>query len=307
MGQIKFKGKGIVSIQDGGRKGYRAFGVPVSGFMDRQSAWKANWLAGNEMGAPLFECFYGGQKFYFSQPCVVGICGAAEQVRINDDPISTGESIFIKRGDELTIDSINRGFITYVAVGGKIHAEEVLHSMSTYVPSKIGGHKGRNLQKGDIIKVEERIGKKRKLPEKWERYISSQSTLRYIKGPEFHILSEYSKKQMNRESFYVDTNSNRMGYRLEGVKLEFKKSFQIPSSPVVPGTIQLPEVGSPIVIMADGQTTGGYPRIGSIVDADLDDLTQIAPGNKVRFQKIEMEEADRIYREWMKKFHQETV
>lgn len=304
MGSVIYKGKGIANIQDMGRIGYRQYGVPISGYLDRQSAWKANWLAGNPLDSALFEFFYSDFQLKFLFDCTIGICGAADEVILNDHIFTVEESIQIKKGDHLKIGALKNGLITYVAVSGNFSLKQQLNSFSTYTPSRLGGFKGRILKEGDKIDFHHtEVRKRRVLPDEWKHFFPKNCTLRYMEGPEYHLLEDFSKNVMNQSSFKISRHSNRMGYRTEGVVLKSSIDFEMPSLPVVPGTLQLPKSGFPIILMNDGQTTGGYLRIGTIISPDLGDLAQTRPGARIRFKKVTLSEANTIYRVWYNKFH----
>ena len=273
MGKLKvIKSSPLVTIQDFGRFGYRRYGIPQSGAMDKEFMVAANRMVGNPDGAPVVEFAMGGLKLVAEERTSVSVVGAPAFV--NDGKIEANAIILEKR-DVLEINPPDYVY-GYLGIGGIINSNEDFGSKSTYLSAGFGGMGGRELQPKDILQsgdpvlhlVQESVpGRMTNNPEK----------IRILKGPEWSLLKELPDQKI----FKVDPSSNRIGIRLNGnLACDFQ---EIASSAVVPGTIQLPSNGQPIVLMNDCQTTGGYPRIGKVLDEDLGKLAQVRSGSKITF------------------------
>lgn len=278
---------GLLTIQDGGRFGYRRFGIPTSGFMDHHAAAVANWLVGNVQNAPLFEMIQVGASFRFHAPCTIAITGADLQARIGNKSIKTYTQYYIDEGDILDLGRSNHGYIAYLAISGQLLAEKILNSCSTYFSADMG----RMLVAGDEVRfIPSAKPSERMIPDHFIQKYSSDRVVRFIPQIEDNALIEVFCQNI----YTVASNSNRMGVRLicngERVLLP-----QIITAPIAQGCIQLPPSGDPIVNMADGQTTGGYPIIGTIVYYDLPHFAQQSPGSKVKFSAISVEEAFALF------------
>lgn len=285
MGKLTVIDGGLfTTIQDLGRIGFRKYGVPTSGVMDQKSYELANWLVGNSNGSPVLELTMKGGRYRFESDAVIAITGALMNPKVNGLEVEMNYSLEIKKGDEFELGFASRGCRAYLAIQGELKGAKVMESYSTYTLGKFGGFKGRTLQKGDILEWETRdqdfevqAAPKEKIP-----YFSSKITVRIMKGIEWNWISETSKKQLLNSRFEISSQSNRMGIRLDGISLE-GKAQQMISSPVIPGIIQLPPNGKPIILMQDGQTVGGYPRIAKVLDEDLWRLGQVKPGDQISF------------------------
>lgn len=291
----------LASIQDSGRKKFRQYGIPVSGTMDQLSAWRANKLIGNDFEDPVVEIFYTGFKCRFNCDQFIAVTGAAKGIMINGENRSAQFVHKINQGDELEIRDLGEGFISYLSFSGIFAIEKTLDSYSTNTVSNFGGLNGRYLQKGDFVPIIERprTFEKGSLP----KYIFQFSDpIRFIEGPDYQLLNENSKNELVSQAYSVLSDSNRMGYRLSGDDLVFSEKVALPSRVTVPGIIQLTNNHQLIVIMKDGQTTGGYPRLGAIIAADLDRFAQHKPGDKISFQKISYQEAIGALIEYKKLF-----
>lgn len=266
----------MATIQDFGRFGYRRYGIPQSGAMDRERMSFANHLVGNPDHYPVMEFAMQGMKLEAVEKTSLSVVGAA--LKVNGDPVQDS-CLILNQGDVLEISSPDRVY-GYLAMGGKIDAKEDFGSVSTFLMAGFGGIDGRSLKAGDILHSEQgqmEIHKKSFSDGEGEHPVK----ISIMKGPEWHVLRELPDTKI----FQIDPSSNRMGIRLTSNRLE-NDSKEIASSAVVPGTIQLPPNGQPIVLMNDCQTTGGYPRIGKVVEADMGKLAQIRPGESVVFSLI---------------------
>ncbi len=284
---------GITTIQDSGRLGYRKLGVPVSGYMDRFSAFDA--LAQFDSGSynAVFETYYEGLKMKFHFDCMVSISGAASKVLLNEKTLENFSLIKVSESDIVEIKEFEKGYISYLAFSYPIKLEKILNSYSHLTGFNFEGLPGY-LKKGDIIRFDY-IPFKPKKSIYNQKFYASEITVRYLTGPEYDYLDDSSTEVFNTESFIIEKESNRIGYRLEGKKLINTKS-QINSSSTFPGTLQLTNEGKIIILMRDSQVTGGYPRIGNIIWSDLNYVAQMKPGGKIRFKPISEEDAMKLYK-----------
>ncbi len=302
----------LATIQDLGRYGFQQYGVIVSGAMDMFSLRIANLLVGNEEGEAAIEVTLMGTTIQFKEDRVISITGGNLKPTIDEKPVPLWRPILVKENSVLSFTGCESGCRAYIAVAGGLTVPEVMDSKSTYLRGEIGGFKGRALQEGDMIffakENDDSIKLKKMLQAKlkgdffaaadWyvpvEQYMSKKS-LRVVKGPEFDLFSGKSQQQFFEQEFQITPQSDRMGYRLFGPSLQLKKSFELLSEAVANGTIQVPSDGNPIVLLADRQTTGGYPRIGQIAAVDLPIIAQLKPGDRVRFQEITLVQAEKLY------------
>lgn len=298
------------SVQDLGRYGYRKQGVVVSGAMDTTALRIGNRLVGNKEAAAALEITLVGPKLLFEKDALISICGGDLSPHIDGCLVPLWRPVLVKSGSILQFGAPKLGCRSYIAVAGGIDVPKVMGSRSTYVRGEFGGLEGRNIKEGDrllIGKASELAccfmsqlagrGKKRFSAAKWGFFstwlpaYSSESVVRIIRGPQFEWFTERAQKEFFTRSFHITTNSDRMGYRLGGGKLELRGTAELFSGAVSIGTIQVPPEGNPIILMADCQTTGGYPNIGYVVSVDIPILAQLKPGDFVKFQEISLEQA----------------
>lgn len=276
------------TIQDLGRCGFRKFGVPVCGAMDSKSMRDANKIVGNPESNPVIEqTFYGG-IYKFNEPAIISITGSNSGPTLNDRQIPQYEAIRVESGDKLEIHHPSRGCRSYLAIQGHIDVPKVLDSYSTYLLGSFGGYEGRTLRVDDEIRWMFSLDESliMEFPKKDIPYFSSKIVVDIEKGLEFEIFDEPTLDLFRSTSFAVSSQSNRMGIRLSGEKIGFNR-LEMVSSPVVPGIIQLPPSGNPIILMNDSQTIGGYPRIGVVKESELWRLGQVKSGDQIRFNIIE--------------------
>lgn len=281
----------LLTVQDAGRTGYRKLGVPVSGFMDDFSARVANYLVGNPGDAPLLEFLLAGPKLEFNASAVFAVAGDAK-VKLNGAPIEPWMSHWAKRGDTLEVGTLESGLYGYIAFGGGIKCERLLGSCSTYPRAGLG----RPLKAGERLSIGYALltGREgRFLPPKLRPdYSSNKVEVRVVLGPDLDHFTEDGIETFLGSTYTVTPESDRMGYRLEGPVIEHsEKGPDIVTGPLVPGSVQVPGNGRPIVMMKDAQTTGGYARIATVISTDIHLLAQSRPGTKVRFREVTPDEA----------------
>ncbi|MCA6212943.1 MAG: antagonist of KipI [Thermococcaceae archaeon] len=285
----------LTTVQDLGRIGYQKFGVPVSGVMDEVSARLTNYLVGNYDNAPLLEFVLRGPTIRFHSSAVFAVGGDVE-VKLNGVPINPWESYWAKRGDVLEIGTLKTGMYGYIAFAGGICCERILGSCSTYLRANFG----RALKSGDTLSLGYAIltGKDgKKLPEAFVPKYSNESEVRVILGPQEDHFTEEGIRTFLSSTYEVTPESDRMGYRLEGPKIEHsEKGADIITDAIPLGAIQVPKSGKPIIMLADRQTTGGYAKIGVVARVDIPKVAQTRPGGKIRFRAVSVEDAQKALR-----------
>ncbi|MFK7773568.1 MAG: biotin-dependent carboxyltransferase family protein [Saprospiraceae bacterium] len=276
MGSFEIIKAGMMtSIQDLGRKGLAYFAIPTSGVMDKNAAQVALLILNKKENCPLIECTSSAPEIKFSDAIRIVITGADFNWKLNNKPINRNSILSIKKNDILKGSFSKDGLRGYIALDGDLEIDQIYDSFSTYTNAKLGGYQGRLLQKGDVLRW------------KNSNFIFSKNKIIPIKkGPEFFLLSKKSIELLTTNIYRIGIDSNRMGIRLEGEKLGDSNVQLENSVPVLPGFIQLPPSGLPIIVLQDGQTTGGYPRIAYIQDQYLSALNQIPLGGEFQFQLI---------------------
>ncbi|WP_299114263.1 biotin-dependent carboxyltransferase family protein [uncultured Winogradskyella sp.] len=281
---IKVLKSGLFStIQDKGRFGYGAFGVPKSGTMDLYSAKLANTLLGNAATDAVLEITMTGPKLKFEVESYIVICGADISPSINGEMIQNNKVYSILKGDIIEFGKLKSGLRTYMAVKGGFKTEIVLGSQSYYKPITIND----SITKGDVLSFNALTTKSKpsKLFSKLKLIDFSSEIINVFKGPEFELLSNLQKDQLKSAQFMVSKLYNRMAYQLSPLINNDLKS--ILTGPVLPGTVQLTPSGQLIVLMRDCQTTGGYPRVLQLTESAINLLSQKKERDILTFNLIE--------------------
>ncbi len=290
---------GVLStLQDEGRYGQRKYGVITSGPMDLFAHRAANILVGNDGGAAVLEMTLLGPSMVAQKDMLLSLCGADMEVDIDGNRVPFWRPFLIRKGDQLNVHYAVKGCRAYLAVYGGFEVKPVMGSRSTYLRARIGGHQGRALQAGDVLPVkQEVVGDNLHYPGSVSAFIrpdyEGNPVVRVVRGKEAALFTDASRRNLLAQSYIVTAQSDRMGYRLEGMKLELSDGVpsEMISEAVIQGTIQVPPSGQPILLMADCQTTGGYPRIAHVITADLPLAAQVKPGGKLRFREVSHREA----------------
>lgn len=274
-----------LTVQDMGRQGYLAAGVPRGGAMDRWSLAALNHMIGNARGAAGFEWALSGGALEFRDNTTLALGGADAVCALNGVTLEPYRAVNAKAGDTLVVDRITNGRFLYIAVAAGIACEPVLGSRSTYMAGGFGGIDGRRLESGDSVEtgVVRRHGRHQVIDPLPRHLRPSTRT-----GPIRVVTRSFDHGNVTDEiittSYTVSAASDRTGYRLEGPASSSGGS--VTSEPVCPGAIQLPPGGAPIVLMADAPTTGGYRLLGSVITADLGSFSQKVPGDNVTFEEV---------------------
>ncbi len=290
----------FTTVQDKGRWGYQAYGMPVAGAMDRYAHRAANILLGNDPDEAALEMTLMGGTYRFRDAAWVAVCGADMQGTLDGAPIQNWSSLFVPAGGELSFQYAAAGCRAYLAVQGGFDVPLVLGSRSTYTRGGIGGVEGRALKSGDVLKHGPagagRVSA-RTLPADLVPLYGGEVVLRVLLGPQDDFFTQAGLDTLFGGRYVISDEADRMGYRLEGAKIEHGKKPDIVSDALCQGAIQVPGHGMPIVMMADRQTTGGYAKIGAVIGPDLSLLAQAKPGDAVRFALCTEAEAVAALRE----------
>lgn len=293
------------TIQDQGRYGWQHLGINPAGAMDRFSAHLANSLVGNDAGQPVIELHFPAAAFFFERPALIAVSGADFNAALNGEDIPPGQPVLVNKYSILQFQRLNRGARAYLAIEGGLEIDQWLNSYSTHLKASAGGHLGRSLQTDDEIRLgsainwEPYLGRKEfyLLPwhasSDWEKQPSAEINI--LPGKEWVRLTEASQSQLTEQTFTLTPQSDRMGYRLQGEPLELASKEEMVSTAVNFGTLQLLPNGQLIILMADHQTTGGYPRVGHVISAHHSRLAQLRPGEPVRFKFTDHQHAEELF------------
>lgn len=286
----------FTTVQDAGRWGYQAYGVSVTGAMDRFAYRVANLLAGNAPDAAALEMTVFGGTYHFERACYVALTGADMQAELNGAKTANWSSFFVPAGSELNLGYAASGCRAYMAVHGGIDVPLVLGSRATYTRAGFGGVDGRALQCSDRLNLVETPTAcaqphARMLPTQFIPNYDTHIHLRVLLGPQDDLFTPEGIETLFNSTYTITTDADRMGYRLEGPVIAHRAKADIVSDALCQGAIQVPGHGMPIVMMADRQTTGGYTKIGAVIGSDLSLLAQATPGNTVSFHPCTDEEA----------------
>ncbi|SEL14391.1 antagonist of KipI [Parapedobacter koreensis] len=299
------------TIQDMGRWGYLSQGVPISGAMDRLAARIANLAVGNTGEQAVIEFTYGNAAFQAETDILLAYSGDGAILEANSTPLPPDRPLFIPTGTYIHLATNPSGCRSYLAVAGGWDVPEALGSRSTYTTAAIGGLQGRALQGGDMLQAcssltDITVELFRRLQRqtinyppwgiaRWLFLSKKRNTVRIVPAHEFTWFRGESVVNFLSSPFTVSTTSNRMGYQLDGPPTHRFVSRELLSTAVAPGTIQVTGNGSLVLLMADCQTTGGYPRIAQVAAVDMPLCAQFKPGDIIYFKEISRIEAEKLY------------
>jgi biotin-dependent carboxylase-like uncharacterized protein len=293
------------TVQAGARTGFRHAGVPFSGPADAVSMALANRLVGQSPEAPSIEIAYGPAAFRFEVDVQIAVAGAPALVRIAGTEAAQHRTLKVRAGELVEIGAATAGARIYLSVNGRLECETFLGSSSTYLPAALGGHRGRALRKGDQLELSPlpdvsplETSESLRLP------VSRSFALRAVAGPDWVAGSAVSESP-----FHATARLSRMGIELEGSFPGFDGGASRPSSAVFPGALQVTPQGRGFLLLADGQTTGGYPHLLQVIRADRHLMGQIRPKDQIRFLMRSQELAETALRQkqallqaWMPEF-----
>src|SRR5919202_5811304 len=287
------------SVQDLGRPGFRASGVPAGGAMDRFALAAGNLLAGNAAETAGLEILLGGLAVKFHAAETICVTGADLGARLDGDDVGLWAPFAAQAGQVLHFTGRRSGSRAYLSVVGGIDVGPVLRSCSTYLPGGWGGFQGRPLEAGDKLAVGDARAPssvRRWLPPENRPAYSGFPTLRSVAGPHTEHFSVDALETFFAGVYRLEPASDRMGYRLAGPALRDDRREALASCGVLPGAVKVPASGGPILLMADAQTTGGYPIVAVVIGADLPLAAQLIPGDRLRFAPVTVEAAQRAAR-----------
>jgi len=278
------------TVQDLGRPGFRALGIPASGAMDALALEVANLAVGNPRTAAALEFATPGPVARVLEDSSAALAGADLSATLDGEEIEPARAFRLRPGQVLRFGAPRRGVWGYLAVRGGIDVPAVLGSASSFVPGALGGYHGRRLRDGDIVgRGPDRPAVA--VPGLTVPLPGDEVTLRVIVGPHDDWLTADSRARLLAEPFVVTVHTDRAGARLEGSPLTHASAEEFLSDGLLPGAVQVPSGGRPIVILPDGPTTGGYPKAAAVIGADLRLLAQSRPGTRLRFRAVSMDEA----------------
>jgi len=295
----------LTSVQDLGRTGFREFGVSLGGALDAHALRVANLLAGNDESAAGLEITFGGLRLRFADDRIVVWGGGNFDARISSTSSPAGHPVLVRVGEEFSIGSPSGGCRAWLAISGGIDVPVVLGSRSGDLRAGFGGVRGRPVRDGEEFPLGENPSSAKLLIEKlrtekiarwkpphdWSSPARREPLLRFVRGSESGRFNDVSFQRFTGETFSVSPDSDRMGIRLDGPRLEQRQDVDLLSEAVAPGTVQVPPNGKPILLLNDCQTIGGYPKIAHVITVDLPITAQLCPGDRVRFSKVSIRDA----------------
>jgi biotin-dependent carboxylase-like uncharacterized protein len=290
------------TIQDLGRFGYQQYGMPVSGAMDEFALRVGNILVGNPENSSSLEFTYAGLSVEFQSSTYISITGGNYVVLTSQGKvIDCWKTVYIEKETIVTIKEVSRGCRGYISVFGGFDIPQIMGSASTYIRGKVGGFKGRLLQKDDEIAYKSPVKPlsngyvPAQLLEKWYK---KDSPIRVILGPQIHAFTGDGIGTFLLSEYTIAADSDRMGYRLDVPPIEHKDGPDIISDGIAVGSIQVPGSGTPIIMQADRQTTGGYTKIATVATVDLPRLAQMVPGDIITFKDISVNRAHDLLKDF---------
>lgn len=287
------------SIQDMGRYGSQYLGINPGGAMDRFSAQLANALLGKDLNEPVIEMHFPASQILFEEPTIISICGADFSPTINDQSIPVHYPVAVNRNSILKFNAHKNGGRCYLSVLHGMKLDKWMKSYSTNMKAQVGGQYGRPLIKTDQIffnhyKQYSFLKQKEFLIMSWRAadIVDTRNEIEFTMGSEWHWLTKESQELFQTSWYQVTNEADRMGYRLAGQKLDAREKEQLVSSAVSFGTVQLLPGGQLIILMADHQTIGGYPRIAHVIAAHLPILAQKEPNHVMQFRLTNLESSE---------------
>ena len=283
----------FTTVQDLGRYGYLQYGVPISGAMDTFSLTVANLLVANDERDACLETTLVGPKLQALTTAQIAITGGNCSPDVNGHQVAMWQTLTLQEGDVVSFGRMENGCRAYLSVRGGINVPLLLGSRSTYVRGGFGGLEGRQLKTEDVIEASNMslLSVEYSLSTKHVPQFRNQLTAHVVLGPQDDMFTEKGLNTFLSNPYKITSEADRMGYRLEGSVIEHVSKADIVSDAILPGAVQVPRNGKPILIMRDAQTTGGYPKIAVVVTADVDLLGQAKPGDVIEFSKVTVKEA----------------
>lgn len=281
------------SVQDLGRVGFQHLGVPVSGALDPVALRLANLLVGNTEGEAGLEIMHLGPTLEVCADSIrVALAGGgAIEMMGRPQTVAAFQSVRLERGEQFRVTATAESATAYLAVEGGFDTPEIMGSRSTYARGGFGGHCGRALAAGDELPLRAPQASERAEKTIPQGVLPRPETVRIVLGPQDDHFTADAARLLGETTYQVSRASDRMGMRLEGEALTHLDRFNIVSDGIAPGAIQVPGDGLPIILLADRQTTGGYPKIATVISCDLAGLGRLRPGDRIGFRVVTLEEA----------------
>jgi antagonist of KipI len=289
----------LTTVQDLGRHGARRFGINPGGAMDTKAVRLINILLGNDENEAVLEMHFPAPRIRFEKAAVFALGGAEFGAKLDEQDAQNWRPHFAEKGSVLSFANKKMGARCYLSVKGGFAIEKWLGSAATNLKAQAGGFHGRALRKDDVLSFNSKLKIKNsefgfRISPSLIPIYSPFPTVRVIAGAEFEMLTPEARASFTTQNFTVGLQSDRMGFRLEGESLKLEKPHEFISSAVGFGTVQLLPDEQLIVLMADHQTTGGYPRLAHIISEDLPLVGQLGAKDGTGFQMVSIEEAERL-------------
>ena len=283
----------FTTVQDTGRYHYLRYGVPISGAMDLFSLVLANILVGNNPNAACVETTLTGPELQALTRTQIAITGGTGSPKINGSSVPIWQTLEICEGDVVSFGRMESGCRSYLAIRGGINTPPILGSRSTFARGGFGGIEGRQLKTADAIEGYNAplLEVEYSTPEELQPQFRGDYKAHVVLGPQTDMFTENGISTFLSNPYKVTLEADRMGYRLEGPLIEHKGKADIISDALLPGAVQVPKNGKPIMIMQDAQTTGGYPKIAVVITPDVSLLGQVKPNDTIEFSKITVQQA----------------
>jgi antagonist of KipI len=294
MSVIQVQSPGLLTtVQDLGREGFGPLGVSASGAADPISLRLGNRLVGNPESAAGLEMTLLGGTFLFPQGAIVALTGSDFGTTLDGAPLHLWTSVEARPGQTLRVGSTRSGARCYLSVQGGIVVKPFLGSASTHLLSRLGGHEGRSLRKGDMLHIGPATAsfRKRAVAPQALQHLCPLKLLRVTPGPQSESFPEPSRQLFYRTTYRIAEESDRMGLRLEGVPIAQQSTGEMITEGVSIGAVQITAAGLPIILFVEQQTTGGYAKIANVISADLHSLGQLRPRDEIRFEQVDWETA----------------
>ena len=288
----------LTTVQDLGRPGQLRYAIPPSGPIDRRAFVIANRLVGNEDGAAALECTLMGLRFEAQRPCAIAVAGAAMSLSVNGTEAPSWQTVPLKPGDVVKLGTARAGVRAYLAFSGGIDVPLVLGSRSTYIRGRLGGVDGRAVRRDDVLRLGEGGGAVRRVTAREAiADFTGEPEIRVVLGPQAERFTHDGVRALLGGPYEMQPQSDRMGARLRGNRIEHARGHDIISDGIPLGGIQVPGDGQPIVLLVDRQSTGGYTKVATVCSFDVGRVGQVKPGQRLTFRAVDVAEAHRLVRE----------
>jgi antagonist of KipI len=288
----------LTTVQDLGRPGHLRYGIPPSGPIDRVAFVVANRLVGNDDGAAALECTVLGPRFETEMQCAIAVTGAEMPLTINGAEAPAWTTLMLKPGDVVKLGAARAGVRAYVAFSGGLDVPSVLGSRSTYVRGRLGGLDGRALRKEDRLSpFAAALPSRRRARADVVSDLRHEPEIRVVLGPQADRFTGGGLRTLLGSDYEMLPQSDRMGARLRGPRIEHTRGHDIISDGIALGSIQVPGDGQPIALLVDRQSTGGYTKVATVCSFDIGRLGQVKPGHRLRFRSVDLVDAQETLRQ----------